>query len=60
MRSGLRGLLRQVAVLCLALQALPLAAGRFVSWMNSAEARQLIAGFRVGGQQVFFLPAKVR
>ncbi|MEK7438897.1 MAG: substrate-binding domain-containing protein [Pseudomonadota bacterium] len=36
------------------------AAARFVSWMNSAEARQLIAGFRVGGQQVFFLPQKAR
>ncbi len=36
------------------------AAGKFVSWLISTEARQLIAGFRIGGQQVFFLPAKAR
>jgi tungstate transport system substrate-binding protein len=36
------------------------AADRFVSWLTSAEAQGLIAGFRIGGQQVFFLPAKAR
>ncbi len=36
------------------------AAGKFVSWLTSAEAERLIAGFRIGGQQVFFLPAKAR
>lgn len=36
------------------------AAAEFVSWLTSAEARRLIAGFRIGGQQVFFVPAKAR
>lgn len=36
------------------------AAARFVAWLTSAEAQRLIAGYRVGGQQVFFLPAKPR
>ena len=36
------------------------AAAKFVSWLTSTEAQQLIAGFRIGGQQVFFLPAKAR
>ncbi len=36
------------------------AAAKFVSWLTSAEAQRLIAGFRIGGQQVFFLPAKAR
>jgi len=36
------------------------AAARFVSWLTSAEAQRLIAGFRIGGQQVFFAPAKAR
>lgn len=34
------------------------AAARFIAWLTSAEAGRLIAGFRIGGQQVFFLPAK--
>ncbi len=34
------------------------AAGQFVSWLTSARAQQLIAGFRVAGEQVFFIPAK--
>jgi tungstate transport system substrate-binding protein len=34
------------------------AAAKFVSWLTSAEAQRLIAGFRIGGQQVYFLPAK--
>ena len=36
------------------------AAAKFVSWLTSAEAERLIVGFRIGGQQVFFLPAKAR
>jgi tungstate transport system substrate-binding protein len=36
------------------------AAAKFVAWMTSAEAQTLIAGFRIGGQQVFFIPAKAR
>jgi tungstate transport system substrate-binding protein len=36
------------------------AAAKFVSWLTSAEAQRLIAGFRIGGQQVFFLPSKAR
>jgi len=36
------------------------AAAKFVSWLTSAEAQGLIAGFRIGGQQVFFLPASPR
>jgi tungstate transport system substrate-binding protein len=36
------------------------AATKFVSWLTSAEAQRLIAGFRIGGQQVYFLPAKAR
>ena len=36
------------------------AAAKFVNWMTSAEAQTLIAGFRIGGQQVFFIPAKAR
>lgn len=36
------------------------AAAKFVAWLTSAEAQRLIAGFRIGGQQVFFLPAKAR
>lgn len=36
------------------------AAAKFVSWLTSAEAQGLIADFRIGGQQVFFLPAKAR
>ena len=36
------------------------AAAKFVSWVTSAEAQRLIAGFRIGGQQVYFLPAKAR
>src|SRR5450830_160646 len=36
------------------------AAAKFVSWLTSAEAQRLIAGFRIGGQQVFFLPPKAR
>ena len=36
------------------------AAAKFVSWLTSAEAQRLIAGFRIGGQQVFFVPAKAR
>jgi tungstate transport system substrate-binding protein len=35
-------------------------AGKFVSWLTSAEAQRLIAGFRIGGQQAFFPPAKAR
>ena len=34
------------------------AAAKFVSWITSAQAQRLIAGFRVDGQEVFFLPAK--
>jgi tungstate transport system substrate-binding protein len=34
------------------------AAVKFVSWLTSAEAQGLITGYRIGGQQVFFLPAK--
>jgi tungstate transport system substrate-binding protein len=34
------------------------AAGKFVAWLTSAQAQQLIAGFRVEGEQVFFIPAK--
>ena len=36
------------------------AAAKFVSWLTSAEAQRLITGFRIGGQQVFFLPANAR
>jgi tungstate transport system substrate-binding protein len=36
------------------------AAAKFVSWLTSTHAQRLIAGFRIGGQQVFFLPAKAR
>lgn len=36
------------------------AAAQFVAWLTSAEAQRLITGFRSGGQQVFFIPAKVR
>ena len=36
------------------------AAAKFVSWMTSAEAQRLIAGFRIGGQQVYFVPARTR
>jgi tungstate transport system substrate-binding protein len=36
------------------------AAAQFVSWLTSNEAQGLITGFRIGGQQVFFLPAKAR
>jgi tungstate transport system substrate-binding protein len=36
------------------------AAAKFVAWLSSAEAQRLIAGFRIGGQQVFFLPPKTR
>ena len=35
-------------------------AAKFVSWLTSAEAQRLITGFRIGGQQVFFLPANAR
>ena len=28
--------------------------------LETAEAQRLIAGFRIGGQQVFFAPAKAR
>ena len=34
------------------------AAAKFVSWLTSPDAQRLIVGFRIGGQQVFFLPAK--
>lgn len=34
------------------------AAAKFVAWLRSPEAQRLIAGFRIGGQQVFFLPVK--
>jgi tungstate transport system substrate-binding protein len=36
------------------------AAAQFVSWVTSIEAQRLIAGFRIGGEQVFFIPAKAR
>jgi tungstate transport system substrate-binding protein len=36
------------------------AAGKFVSWLTSAQAQQLIAGFRVEGEQVFFIPATAK
>lgn len=36
------------------------AAANFVAWLTSAEAQRLIAGFRIGGEQVFFVPAKSR
>lgn len=36
------------------------AAAKFVSWLTSAEAQRLITGFRVSGQQVYFIPAKAR
>lgn len=36
------------------------AAAKFVAWMTSVEAQRLISGFRIGGQQVFFIPAKAR
>ena len=36
------------------------AAAKFVSWMTSAEAQRLIAGLRIGGQQVYFVPATAR
>ena len=36
------------------------AASKFVTWLTSAEAQRLITGFRVGGQQVFFVPATAR
>lgn len=36
------------------------AAAKFVAWLISAEAQRLIAGFRIGGQQVFFVPATAR
>lgn len=36
------------------------AAAKFVAWLTSAEAQRLIAGFRIGGQQVFFVPVKAR
>ncbi len=35
-------------------------AAKFVTWLTSTEAQKLITGFRIGGQQVFFLPAKPR
>jgi tungstate transport system substrate-binding protein len=35
-------------------------ADKFVSWLTGADARRLIAGFRIGGQQVFFPPAQAR
>lgn len=34
------------------------AAAKFVAWLTSTEAERLIAGYRIGGQQVFFIPAK--
>jgi tungstate transport system substrate-binding protein len=36
------------------------AAAKFVSWLTSSETQKLIAGFRIGGEQVFFIPAKAR
>ena len=36
------------------------AAAKFVTWLTSAEAQRLIAGYRIGGQQVFFVPATAR
>ena len=33
------------------------AAAKFVSWLTSSDAQRLITGFRIGGQQVYFLPA---
>jgi tungstate transport system substrate-binding protein len=36
------------------------AAAKFVSWVTSAEAQRLIAGFRIGGQQVYFIPVTAR
>lgn len=36
------------------------AAAEFVSWLTSAEAQGLITGYRIEGEQVFFLPRKAR
>ncbi len=36
------------------------AAAEFVSWLTSAEAQAVITGYRIEGQQVFFLPGKSR
>ena len=36
------------------------AASKFVAWLTSAEAQRLMTGFRIGGQQVFFVPATAR
>jgi tungstate transport system substrate-binding protein len=36
------------------------AAAKFVSWLTSTQTQTLIAGFRIGGEQVFFIPAKAR
>jgi tungstate transport system substrate-binding protein len=36
------------------------AAAQFVSWVTSTVGQTLIAGFRIGAEQVFFIPAKVR
>jgi len=35
-------------------------AAQFVSWLTSVEVQGLITSFRIGGQQVFFIPAKAR
>ena len=35
-------------------------AAKFVAWLTSPEAQRLIAGFRIGGQQVYFPAAAAR
>jgi tungstate transport system substrate-binding protein len=36
------------------------AAAKFVSWLTSPDAQRLITGFRIDGQQVYFIPAQAR
>ena len=36
------------------------AAEKFIAWATGAEAQRLIAGFRIGGQQVFYPPVQAR
>jgi tungstate transport system substrate-binding protein len=62
--SGDRRLYNEYAVVAVSPARFPgingVAADRFVSWITSSEAQGLIAGYRIGGQQVFFLPGKAR
>ena len=36
------------------------AAAKFVTWLTSIEAQRLITGFRIAGQQVYFIPVQAR